>query len=114
MKQPAYEYKAKFISNHDADTCTLAVDVGFGITIKEIFRLFGINAPEMKGDTLEESRRGRDVLKAKLEGQDLIVRTHKAKEKFGRYLCEIQIPGESMTVNDWLVANGYAVEYMRE
>jgi micrococcal nuclease len=41
-----YEYKAEVLRVVDADTFDLLVDVGFSITLKERFRLNGVDAPE--------------------------------------------------------------------
>lgn len=114
MKQPAYEYIARYVDNYDGDTVRLDVDLGFHVTVRETFRLWGINCPELKGETKRAGERSRDALRAKLEqAGELVIKTQRGQEKFGRWLCEIQVNGESMTVNDWLVANRLAVEYMR-
>ena len=113
MKQPAYEYRACYVENHDGDTVRLDVDLGFHIVVRETFRLWGINAPELKGDTKAEAERSRDGLRAKLLGAEFVIRTRRGQEKYGRWLCEIQLPNEPMTVNDWMVLQQLAVEYMR-
>lgn len=40
-------YPATVISLHDGDTMTLALNIGFGITLTYPCRVFGINAPEL-------------------------------------------------------------------
>ena len=45
-----YEYKATVTAVYDADTITVDVDLGFRSHLKKIkLRLFGINAPEVRG-----------------------------------------------------------------
>lgn len=115
MRQPPYTYRAKFVDLYDGDTCTLDIDLGFGMTYRANCRLFGINTPELRGETREAGMRARDAAKAMLEGHDwLMVKTHKGQEKFGRWLAEISTPDSTATVNDRLVSQGHAVEYMRD
>lgn len=40
-------YPATVLSVHDGDTCTLSVNLGFGVTVTYPCRIFGINAPEL-------------------------------------------------------------------
>lgn len=44
-----YTYKATVTSVYDGDTFNATVDLGFNISINETFRLFGLNAPEVRG-----------------------------------------------------------------
>lgn len=114
QQQPPYEYIARYVSNYDGDTAEFLVDVGFRMTVRDSFRLWGINTPELKGNTIEAGRIARDVLATRLkEHETFLIRTHHGTEKYGRWLCEIMLPGESMTLNDWMVAKGFAKEYMR-
>ncbi len=107
-----YEYRAIITSVYDADSCRARLDLGFGIyKADEALRLAGINAPEMRGDTLDLARAARDALRLRVLGKLVTIRTHKdAQEKYGRYLAEIW--DEAGSVNAWLVEAGYAVPYM--
>lgn len=49
-------YPATVIKVHDGDTCTLIIDLGFGITYTINCRLYGINAPELNTDAGKASR----------------------------------------------------------
>ena len=52
MEETKYHYSAKVIDVHDGDTIKVDIDLGFGIILKnQTFRFFGINAPEIHGDT---------------------------------------------------------------
>lgn len=117
-----YEYKATYRNNYDGDTVRLDIDLGFGIIMRDqVVRLLGIDAPEMRGDTLEAGRTSRDMLRNVLAGwresDSLIIRTVKdTKEKYGRWLATIGYWGENergqpvfINVNEWLVEKGYAV-----
>lgn len=108
-----YEYHATFLSNYDGDTLRLEIDQGLDNRHRGTFRLFGVQCPEMKGETLERAKMIRDMVCDKLRGKQLEVRTIKdKKEKYGRYLAVVQVVGEEGTLNDWLIAQGYAERYM--
>jgi len=108
-----YTYKIKeIIKIYDADTITVVVDLGFGVTKTETFRLNRINAPEMRGEDKERGIVSRDWLRSKLytafDNTTIYVKTIKDnQEKFGRYLAEIYI--DNICINDSLVENNLAV-----
>lgn len=114
-----YEYKVKeIIKIYDADTITVTVDLGFNVTVTETFRLWGINAPEMRGDEKEQGTISRDWLRGKMylayeTDKDIILKTRKdSKGKYGRWLAEVYIDG--ININEQLITEGLAVEYMRD
>jgi len=41
-------YPAVVTREHDGDTCTLAIDLGFDVALTYNCRAFGINAPELR------------------------------------------------------------------
>lgn len=104
-----YEYKAQVLAVYDADTVTLQIDLGCWVQLaKEKCRLFGINAPEMRGPEKAQGKIARDALRDLILGKTVTVKTHKDKAgKYGRLLAEIYI--DDINVNQWLVDNGYAV-----
>lgn len=87
-----FSYQAKLIEVIDGDTVDLLVDLGFGIHVKERFRLYGIDAPEMPTEAGK-------IAKAYLESIlgtaiELYVATRKMTrrpqektDKYGRYLA---------------------------
>jgi micrococcal nuclease len=114
-----YEYKAIVRKIYDADTITVDIDLGFGTWLKnQQIRLYGINAPEVRGESKEAGLAARDVLIKWIPiGSDIIIKTHKDdKEKYGRWLGEIFVPDiaakELTSINEQLVAGGYAVRFM--
>jgi len=143
-----YEYSARLADSkrhpiYDGDTVRLDIDCGFGIwKCNTVCRLWGINAPEMRGPSKVNGTLSRDRLREMLFGSDdLWVRTHRDKTgKYGRYLVEIFISLEDwreefdydsvlgtahvgsfdenlltlVNVNRAMVVNGYAVGYMRD
>jgi micrococcal nuclease len=105
-----YIYHAKYIDNYDADTVGLIVDVGFNVNLNEKFRLLGINAPEIKSQDKEIAIAGRDYLRSLIEGKDLLVKTKRVQEKFGRWLCIIYVDGEN--INQKMIDAGHAKPFM--
>ena len=119
-----YEYKCTVARVVDGDTVDLFVDLGFNITIKERFRLEGINAPESRTRDLEEKEAGIRATNALIhclqKAEHLKVRTQKdAKGKFGRWIGTIyrsvhkaEEPADDswQNVNLWMVDAGYAVK----
>ena len=47
MDLKLYTYKARLSRVIDGDTVELNVDLGMSVSVKETFRLYGINAPEI-------------------------------------------------------------------
>lgn len=111
-----YVYDVRVMSVYDGDTIRLDIDVGFGIWIHDqTVRLFGINAPEVRGSQRPEGLVSRDALRAKIMLVDVRLHTQKDKKgKYGRWLGTLWVPGPAMdgpweNINDWMVDNGYAV-----
>ena len=116
MKKVNYIYKAKVISVYDGDTLRVNVDLGFGIENKGntgkgmTLRLFGINAPEMRGKEKEQGKISRDWLRKKILGEEIIIETIKDKTgKYGRYLANIYLKNSDIKINDLMVKEGLAV-----
>lgn len=114
---PAYVYSATvWKPAYDADTVYLNIDLGFGVELtRQTFRLYGINAPEMRGPERDDGRIARDWMREQMNGaEEIIVRTHKERDgrdgkgKFGRWLAEIFADG--VNLNAELVRLGMAVE----
>lgn len=107
-----YKYKAEIVDVYDGDTITADIDLGFHTWRRdERLRLYGIDAPEIRGVDADTKARGlaaRDALRERVLGKEVIVCTIRdRKEKYGRYLAEVYIGTEN--INDWLVTEGHAV-----
>lgn len=102
----------------DGDTVEADVDLGFSTFRTERFRLYGINAPETKGESRGDGRAATEFLKtliAKQTGNSnvLMIQTHQDKqEKYGRYLAVLIANG--INLNAAMVAAGHAVPYMED
>ena len=103
-----YIYRAIVVSVYDGDTIRVDWDLGASIWMRnEPIRLYGINAPEVRGEERPEGLVARDWLREKLIGKSVIMRTIKdAKGKYGRYLGIIYLDGEN--INEALIEAGMA------
>jgi len=123
-----YFYKAKINRVIDGDTVDILIDLGFGLLKSVHARLWGINAPEISHPKDEEElMRGLETkthveawFKDNAPTGDIIIRSHNGKElkqeKYGRWLVEIYPVGftkETVSLNDTLVKENLAIEYMR-
>jgi len=120
-----YEYAARVVRVIDGDTIVADVDLGFHVTVRETFRLTGINTPEIHGvkKDSEEYRRGMEAKKfveKLLELTDwrvMLITQKDAQGKYGRWLAEVLpiIPDEGVhpwtaaSLNESLVKEGLAV-----
>ena len=105
-----YEYLATVIRVVDGDTVSLRADLGMDVSNTKHFRLAGIDAPERgrPGGT-EATAWLTEKLKARTE---ITIKTSKDKrEKHGRYLAEIYLPGDATSINQQMIEAGHAVAY---
>ena len=97
---------------YDADTLMdMTLDLGFGVSIVVTGRLFGIDAPELRGAERTRGLLARDWLRARLQvANDVRVETQPVDEKqqgkYGRWLVTIWADNENL--NQSLVKHGYA------
>jgi micrococcal nuclease len=106
-----YEYSATVVKVYDGDTITVDIDLGFGIVLrKQKIRLYGVNTPEVRGEEKELGKKVRDLLREKILGETIIVKTIKDKKgKYGRWLGTIFHKEEN--INDWLLNEGHALPF---
>lgn len=102
-----FEYTANWVRVIDGDTVILNVDLGFHTYHVGTFRLKGINAPELKGESRERGLRSKEALEQMLilAGNELRVVSHKT-DKYGRYLADLfymNTDGEEVNINRRLV-----------
>ena len=91
MEQTKYHYSCKVVDIHDGDTIKVDIDLGFGVVLKnQTFRFFGINAPEIHGETKTAGLKTTAYVQQVLTDKDIIIESIKdEKEKFGRWLGRI-------------------------
>lgn len=107
-----YVYDAEVTSVYDGDTITVDVDLGFSVWLKgENIRLFGIDAPEVRGASRTQGIKSRDWLRAQISnGKQILIQTYKDdQDKYGRYLATLYIDG--VDINKLMIEQGYAIPY---
>lgn len=116
-----YEYYGICTEVIDGDTLELKLDLGFGVSFKERFRLLGINTPEVHG-VKKDSLEYQEGLKASKRVKFLLTSTWgppnklrvvtnlDKKGKYGRYLATIyfDLEGEETNLNELLLTEGLA------
>lgn len=108
-----FRYRAKIIRVVDGDTVVAWVDLGFSTYVKQTLRLFGIDAPEMRGKDKLEGRKATSHLGMLISAHEpTIVQTVRDKTgKYGRYLATL-LGGEGLVdINQRMVDDGHAVKY---
>jgi micrococcal nuclease len=99
------EYNAKVLSVYDGDTITCLIEVGFGIKLEESIRLYGIDAPEVRGSERPQGLIARDSLRNLLLGKEITLKSM-GRGKYGRIIGDLYIG--TINVSDWLVEKGLA------
>ena len=114
-----YEYYVRKIENVvDGDTIDVLIDLGFDIMFKSRVRLAGIDSPESRTRDLKEKALGlesKEYLKKTLkDAKSIIIKTEKinSSEKYGRILGWLYINGDTVSVNDMMINDGYAWGYL--
>jgi len=117
MEDKRYWYDATVVKVIDGDTVDVRIDPGLDLEVRMRCRLYGINTPELRGVTKAAGMRAREQLKQWLkEAADkngrVVCRTVKdRRDKYGRYLIEFFLR-DGRSINQELVAGGFAVDYM--
>jgi len=114
-----YEYRVKKITGVvDGDTIDVDIDLGFNVSYSQRVRLAGIDTPESRTSDKAEKVLGlesKEYLKYKLkEAKDIIIKTEKpdSSEKYGRILGWLYIDGNTISINDQMIEDGYAWGYL--
>jgi micrococcal nuclease len=116
-----YEYFVKEVKNVvDGDTIDVIIDLGFDILFSSRVRLAGIDTPESRTKDKAEKTLGlesKEYLKKHLkDAKSVVIKTEKmnSTEKFGRILGWLYINGDTESVNDKMINDGYAWGYLGE
>jgi micrococcal nuclease len=114
-----YEYRVKKVLKVvDGDTIDVDIDLGFDISFTSRVRLAGIDTPESRTTDKQEKVLGlevKDRLKHLIStANTVVIRTEKmnSSEKYGRILGWLFLDGAEKSVNEALIADGYAWGYM--
>lgn len=110
----------------DGDTVVGTVDNGFYTSIKQSFRLYGINAPEMNSPDATvrvAATNARTFAVNQFSGKVYLVQSYKnPADKYGRFLAELweimaddgkgNVTTSEESLNAMMVRLGYAVPYL--
>ncbi len=114
-----YEYRVKKITGVvDGDTIDVDIDLGFNVSFSQRVRLAGIDTPESRTSDKAEKVLGlesKEYLKSKLKDAKLVViKTEKpdSSEKYGRILGWLYVDGNTISINDQMIEDGYAWGYL--
>ena len=121
-RQSCYNFRVvEVVKIIDGDTADFILDLGFDLYKKERVRVAGVDTPEKRTRNLEEKALGIDAtnwLKEKLEGaingdDELSVRTELVggTGKYGRLLGWLYCGDELLSLNEQMIAEGYALPY---
>ncbi len=121
-RQSCYNFRVvEVVKIIDGDTADFILDLGFDLYKKERVRVAGVDTPEKRTRNLEEKALGIEAtnwLKEKLEGaingdDELSVRTELVggTGKYGRLLGWLYCGDESLSLNEQMIAEGYALPY---
>jgi len=116
-----YEYFVEEVKNVvDGDTIDVVIDLGFDILFASRVRLAGIDTPESRTTDKAEKVLGieaKEYLKKQLkDAKSVVIRTEKmnSSEKYGRILGWVYVNGESESINNKMINDGYAWGYLGE
>ncbi len=97
----------------DGDTIDVAIDLGFSMHTIQRVRLYGINAPEVRGKDKVRGLRAKAYVANNYLGTYVNLEVHKVG-KYGRYIAAVfPLDNIFFTIGDMLLSSGLAerVEY---
>ena len=116
-----YEYRVKKITGVvDGDTIDVDIDLGFSVSFSQRVRLAGIDTPESRTSDKFEKTLGlesKEYLKSKLkDAKVVVIKTEKpdSSEKYGSILGWLYVDGDTVSINDHMIEDGYAWGYLGE
>ncbi len=114
-----YEYYVRKVESVvDGDTIDVIIDLGFDILFASRVRLAGIDTPESRTKDLAEKALGleaKEYLKKHLkDAKSVVIKTEKmdSSEKYGRILGWVYVNGDTESLNDKMINDGYAWGYL--
>jgi micrococcal nuclease len=114
-----FEYYVKKVTKVvDGDTIDVEIDLGFDISFSSRVRLAGIDTPESRTTDKAEKALGLEskaYLKHAIDNaKSVVIKTEKmnSSEKYGRILGWVYLDGDTESLNDKMINDGYAWGYM--
>jgi micrococcal nuclease len=102
----------------DGDTIDVEIDLGFDISFSSRVRLAGIDTPESRTTNKAEKVLGleaKEYVKSKIkDAKEVVIKTEKmdSSEKYGRILGWVFLDGSKVSINEQMIADGYAWGYL--
>ena len=114
-----FEYYVKKVTKVvDGDTIDVDIDLGFDISFSSRVRLAAIDTPESRTTDKMEKALGlesKEYLKKAIDAsKTVVIKTEKmdSSEKYGRILGWLFLDGSKVSVNEQMIADGYAWGYL--
>jgi micrococcal nuclease len=114
-----FEYYVKKVTKVvDGDTIDVDIDLGFDISFTSRVRLAGIDTPESRTSDKMEKTLGLEskaYLKNAIDNaKSVVIKTEKmnSSEKYGRILGWVFLDGAKVSINEQMIADGYAWGYL--
>jgi len=114
-----FEYYVKKVTKVvDGDTIDVEIDLGFDISFTSRVRLAGIDTPESRTSDKMEKALGLEskaYLKNAIDNaKSVVIKTEKmdSSEKYGRILGWVFLDGAKVSINEQMIADGYAWGYL--
>ena len=114
-----YEYYVRKVEAVvDGDTIDVLIDLGFDILFASRVRLAGIDTPESRTKDVAEKALGLEakeyLKKALKDAKSVVIKTEKmdSSEKYGRILGWVYVDGNTVSLNDMMINDGYAWGYL--
>jgi len=103
-----FEYNGKVTRIIDGDTIVIEIDLGFDLKLKQIVRIYGINAPEISGEDKKRGYQAKDLVVEEFNNEEIIAQTVKPHDKYGRYLANIRRKSDNLDLANLLLQNDLA------
>jgi micrococcal nuclease len=121
-RKSCYNFRVKEVEKViDGDTIDVIIDLGFDLYKKERVRIAGVDTPEKRTTDQEEKALGYDathwleeeLAKVIAGADDLIIRTELVGGfgKYGRLLGWLYVGDAEVSLNEQMIAEGYAWAY---
>jgi len=106
-----YQYKGRVIRVVDADTVDAAVDLGFGITMTQRFRVDDYDAPETFRPRNEAEKEHGEAATARaielLMGKDVLIKSTKVAGIYGRFGATIWVE-DGRSFSEIMISEGFS------
>jgi endonuclease YncB( thermonuclease family) len=111
-KIPLYHYEAKVYDVVDGDTFKAVVDCGFRITVNHVFRVHGVDTPEIFRPSCDEERKhglvAKQMVASKILNKSVYIESIKKKAGiYNRWDAHVYFmeEGQFISLRDYIIEN---------